>query len=119
MTALPHETLGERHFPRIIASSNHFAEGDAMHVLLVMTGGVLQLAVFVLFGWLWGGSSAAMASAARWFIPLWCLVAAANMWVGVAHAGYTARQEFPILLLNIAVPAVIAALLAWRLSHGS
>lgn len=90
-----------------------------MHVLLVITGGVLQLAVFVLFGWLWGGSSAAMSLAAKCFIPLWCVVAAVNMWVGVAHAGYTARQELPILLLNIALPAAVAAVLSWRLSHGS
>jgi len=57
-----------------------------------------------------------MALAAKVFIPVWLLVAALNMWVGVAHAGYSVKDELPILLLNFAVPAVIAALAAWRLA---
>lgn len=89
-----------------------------MHIALVIAGGLVQLGVCVLFGWLWGASSAAMALAARCFIPLWCVVAAVNMWVGVSHAGYTVQQEAPILLLNIAVPVAMALLMAWRLSHG-
>ena len=40
-----------------------------MHIALVLAGGVLQLALFVLFGWLWGASTTAMALAAKWFIP--------------------------------------------------
>ena len=43
-------------------------------------------------------------------VPAWLLVAAVNMWVGVAHAGYSAREEFPILLLVFAVPAVAAGI---------
>ena len=88
-----------------------------MHIVLVLAGGVLQLGLFILFGWLWGTSTAAMALAAKWFIPVWCLIAAVNMWVGVTHAGYTVRQEAPILLLNILVPAAVAMFAAWRLSH--
>ena len=88
-----------------------------MHIVLVLAGGVLQLGLFILFGWLWGASTAAMALAAKWFIPVWCLIAAVNMWVGVTHAGYTVRQEAPILLLNILVPAAVAMFAAWRLSH--
>ena len=52
------------------------------------------------------------------FVPVWLLVASANMWVGVTHAGYTVRQELPILLVVFAVPAVIAAIAAWQLSRG-
>ena len=89
-----------------------------MHIVLVIVGGLVQLGVCVLFGWLWGASTASMALAARWFVPLWCGVAAVNMWVGVTHAGYTVQQEVPFLLLNIAVPVAVALLLAWRLSHG-
>ena len=88
-----------------------------MHIVLVLAGGVLQLGLFILFGWLWGASTAAMALAAKWFIPVWCLIAAVNMWVGVTHAGYSVRQEAPILLLNILVPAAVAMFAAWRLSH--
>ena len=38
-------------------------------------------------------------TAARYFIPVWFLLAAINMWKGMARAGYTFRDEFPIFLL--------------------
>ena len=88
-----------------------------MHVLMVIGGGLVLLGVFVLFGWLWGANAAGMALAAKIFVPAWLLVAAVNMWVGVAHAGYSAREEFPILLLVFAVPAVAAAIAVWQLSR--
>ncbi|GLS16255.1 MULTISPECIES: hypothetical protein [Hydrogenophaga] len=88
-----------------------------MHMAMVMGAGVLLLVVFVLFGWLWGASAAGMALAAKVFVPVWLLVALTNMWVGVTHAGYTVRQEAPILLLVFAVPAVVAAVVAWQLSR--
>ena len=88
-----------------------------MHVLMVMGGGLVLLGVFVLFGWLWGANVAGMALAAKAFVPAWLLVAAINMWVGVAHAGYSAREEFPILLLVFAVPAVAACIAVGRLSQ--
>jgi len=88
-----------------------------MHMTMVITAGLLQLGVFILFGWLWGASTAGMATAAKLFVPVWLAVAAINMWVGVSHAGYTVRQEAPILLLVFAVPAVIAGVVAWQLSR--
>lgn len=88
-----------------------------MHMAMVMVAGVLLLAVFALFGWLWGASGAGVAFAAKVFVPVWLLVAVANMWVGVTHAGYTVRQELPILLLVFAVPSVVAAVAAWQLSR--
>ena len=89
-----------------------------MHMAMVMGAGVLLLVVFVMFGWLWGASAAGMALAAKVFVPVWLLVAFTNMWVGVTHAGYTVRQELPILLIVFAVPAVIAAIAVWQLSRG-
>jgi hypothetical protein len=89
-----------------------------MHVAMVMGTGVLLLCVFAMFGWLWGASMAGVAFAAKYFVPVWLLIASVNMWVGVTHAGYTVRQEAPILVLVFAVPAAVAALLAWRLSRG-
>jgi len=89
-----------------------------MHVAMVMGTGVLLLCVFAMFGWLWGASMAGVAFAAKCFVPAWLVIASVNMWVGVSHAGYTVRQEAPILLLVFAVPAAVAALLAWRLSRG-
>lgn len=89
-----------------------------MHVAMVIGTGVLLLCVFAMFGWLWGASTAGIAQAARGFIPVWLVIASVNMWVGVSHAGYTVRQEAPILVLVFAVPAAVAAVLAWRLTRG-
>lgn len=89
-----------------------------MHILLVMTGGIVQLGIFILFGWLWGNNAAAMSLAAKVFVPCWFLVAAINMWVGVTHAGYSVKAELPILVLNFMVPAVVAGIAAWQLARG-
>lgn len=89
-----------------------------MHMLLVITGGVLLLGVFALFGKLWGGDVAGVAAAAKVFVTVWLVVALVNMWIGVNKAGYTVAQELPILLVVFAVPAVIAALVAWQLARG-
>ena len=88
-----------------------------MHMALVIGGGVVLLGLFVLFGWLWGASAAGMAVGAKAFVPVWLLVAAVNMWVGVQHAGYSVREEAPILLIVFAVPAAAAAFAVWWLSR--
>jgi hypothetical protein len=88
-----------------------------MHVAMVIGGGLVLLGLFVLFGWLWGASAAGMALAAKLFMPAWAVVALVNMWVGVSHAGYTVRQEAPILVLVFLLPAVVAGIVAWQLSR--
>jgi hypothetical protein len=88
-----------------------------MHVAMVIEGGLAMLGIFVLFGWLWGASAAGMALAAKAFVPAWLAVALVNMWVGVSHAGYTVRQEVPILVLVFLVPAVAAVVVAWKLAR--
>ena len=87
-----------------------------MHILLVNVGGLVQLAIFVLFGWLWGANAAAMALAAKVFVPVWLVVTVVNLWIGVTHAGYSVKEELPILALNFLVPAAVAALVAWQVS---
>jgi hypothetical protein len=47
-------------------------------------------------------------------LSLWLAATGANMWIGVAKAGYSAAEELPILLLLFAVPAAAAALVRWR-----
>ncbi|HEY7635594.1 MAG TPA: hypothetical protein VH763_08625 [Gemmatimonadales bacterium] len=77
------------------------------------------LALFVLAGRLLGAAAplTGMATAARWFIPIWLLAAAINLWAGVALAGYTVAEEAPIFLVVFAVPAVVALFLSWWLAH--
>ncbi|SMF60747.1 hypothetical protein SAMN02982989_1114 [Xaviernesmea oryzae] len=89
-----------------------------MHMLLVVVGGVVLLGVFLLFGKLWGGDISGMAAGAKLFVPAWLAVALVNMWVGVTRAGYTVAQELPILFVVFAVPAALAALVAWQLARG-
>lgn len=50
------------------------------------------------------------------FITIWFLVAATNMWAGVAKAGYTFREELPVFVAIFGIPAAIAALVGRRFS---
>lgn len=88
-----------------------------MHMLLVILGGLVLLGVFGLFGWLWGGNAAGAAVAAKAFVPVWLVLAVANLWVGVHHAGYSVREELPILVVVFLVPAAVAAVVVWSLSR--
>ena len=60
------------------------------------------------------GGVARLRGAALVFIGLWFVAAAANMYVGVARAGYSFKEELPIFLLIFAVPAVAAILVRWK-----
>ena len=66
-----------------------------MHVVMMVVGGILMLGLFLLFGHLWGGNSAALALAIKWFVPMWLVMCLINLWVGVHSAGYGLRDELP------------------------
>jgi hypothetical protein len=38
------------------------------------------------------------------------------MYIGVAQAGYSVREELPIFLLIFAIPATVAAFVWWKFS---
>lgn len=86
-----------------------------MRTMLFLLAGLSLLAAFLLLGKLF---SVTFAEALRWatvaYVAVWFLVAAANMWVGVAKAGYSVAEELPILLLIFGVPAAAAILLKWK-----
>ena len=88
-----------------------------MHTIKVIAVGFLLLGVFLAFG-RWLGGAHSVASAAGYFIPVWLLAAAVNLWFGVARAGYPFLDEVPFFLVVFAVPAGAAGLLWWRLSRG-
>lgn len=89
----------------------------AMHMVLVIGGGIVLLDLFLLFGKLWGGAAPGFAIAAKLFIPVWALVALTNLWVGVTHAGYSVKEELPILVIVFSVPAALAGIAIWRLGR--
>ena len=49
------------------------------------------------------------------FVALWLGISGANLWVGVAKAGYTLNEELPIFLLIFGVPTIVAIFLKWRI----
>jgi hypothetical protein len=85
-----------------------------MHTAMVMAGGFVLLGICVLVGKFAGGSSTALEKAALVFLPLWLIGAGINMWVGVAKAGYTVKQELPIFVVIFAVPAAVALVIWWK-----
>jgi hypothetical protein len=87
-----------------------------MRTLLFLLGGLLLLAAFLLLAKLF---SVSFADATRWatvaYIALWLVIAAANMWIGVARAGYSVAEELPIFVLIFGLPTAVALLLKWKL----
>ena len=65
---------------------------------LVFTAGLL----------LWGAIALHTRRTAVVFVPLWTAVCALNGALGVVGAGYTAAEEIPVFLLNVAVPSAVA-----------
>ena len=49
------------------------------------------------------------------FVALWLVISSANLWVGVAKAGYSLNEELPIFLLIFAVPTIVAIFVKWRI----
>lgn len=88
-----------------------------MHMAMVIGGGVVLLGLFLLFGKLWSGAEPAFGTAAKLFMPAWLIVALVNIWVGVTKAGYSVREELPILAVVFLVPAALAVLVAWRVAR--
>ena len=86
-----------------------------MRTGLFLLSGFLLLAGTLILGKLFSANHAgATTLATALFVVLWFLIAAANMWVGVARAGYSVAEELPILALIFGVPAVIAIIARWK-----
>ena len=83
-------------------------------VLFLLSGFLLLAAVLILARLFAQNFSSATLWATAGFILLWLVVTAANMWVGVAKAGYSAAEELPIFLLLFGVPAAVALVLKWK-----
>jgi hypothetical protein len=86
-----------------------------MRTVLFVVAGLLLMGGFLLVGKLFTGQyphSARVATVA--FICVWLVVAAVNMWLGVARAGYSVADELPIFLLIFGAPAALAWLIKWQ-----
>ena len=89
-----------------------------MRTAIIIGAGLMLLAIFVLIGRFAGSPVAsAMAKGALYFLPVWFIAAAVNMWMGVAKAGYSVAEEAPIFALIFAVPAAVALFAWWHYSR--
>jgi hypothetical protein len=87
-----------------------------MRTPLFLFVGLLLLAACMLLGRLFSSNyPGATYAATITFVVLWLAISAANMWVGVAKAGYSVSGEFPIFLLIFALPAALALFLKWKI----
>ena len=86
-----------------------------MRTGLFLLSGFLFLGGSLVVGKLFSSNYPAGTTAATvLFLVLWLAIAAANMWVGVAKAGYSVSEELPIFALIFAVPAAVAVLVRWK-----
>jgi len=82
-----------------------------MRTIMILVGGFVLLGVCLLAS---RGLASSLALGAKVFIPIWLLVAATNMWIGVSRAGYSVAEELPIFLLIFGVPAAVAVFVWWK-----
>ena len=88
-----------------------------MRSLIIIAAGFALLVLCLFAARLFGRTlPESMLIGAQVFIPLWLIAAAANMWMGVAKAGYSVMEELPIFLLIFALPAAAAAFAWWKSS---
>jgi len=85
-----------------------------MRTAIIIGAGLIIGALFLFAGRLLGRGPETIALGAKLFIALWFIAAAANMWLGVARAGYSLMEELPIFLVIFGVPAAAAGFLWWK-----
>jgi len=82
---------------------------------IIILGGLTLLAFLTLLGTRLGGG-VSMVTAAQIFIPFWFVAVLINMWTGVARAGYSVADEFPVFVVTFAIPAAVAVFVWWYFS---
>ena len=86
-----------------------------MRTALFLVAGLLLLAASLLLGRLFSANyPGATVAATVAYVALWFVIAGANMWIGVAKAGYSVTEELPIFLLIFGLPAAAAMVLKWK-----
>jgi hypothetical protein len=79
-----------------------------MRTALIILGGLVAWGVLVAAAKVSANPSRAIGTATIVFVVGWFVVAAVNMYFGVARAGYAFREELPIFLVIFLVPAIVA-----------
>lgn len=79
-----------------------------MRTALIILAGFLVWGVCVGAAKMSANPGRAIGTATLAFVGIWLLVAAVNMYFGVARAGYAFQEELPIFLVIFFVPAIVA-----------
>lgn len=86
-----------------------------MRTAFILVSGLLMFISFFFYSRLFVQHfPSAVAIATYSFVVLWLAATAFNMWVGVSHAGYSFRDELPIMLLLFALPTAVALIVRWK-----
>lgn len=86
-----------------------------MRTALIILGGFVLWGVCLVLAKMLGASrpsSTTMATVV--FAVVWLCVAAWNMWMGIARAGYSVSEELPIFFVIFLVPVIVAVIVKWR-----
>ncbi len=84
-----------------------------MQTVLVLAGGMILLALCVIFSRVVGFSRSA---GAILFIPLWFVIAAVHLWRSVTGEGAGVDEAFAVFLAIFVTPSALALIVWWRLS---
>lgn len=86
-----------------------------MRTVIILAAGLMMFAGAFLYSRLFVQHYPHAVTWATWsFVGLWLAATVFNLWVGVSHAGYSVREELPILLLLFGLPAIVALLMRWK-----
>ena len=86
-----------------------------MRTLIILIGGLVLWGACLGVARLLGDASAGKTSLATYvFVALWFVISAANMWIGVAQAGYSVKEELPIFILIFSLPVAVALFVQWK-----
>jgi heme A synthase len=83
-------------------------------LIIIVIGFVIWVVCLGLAKLLANASAASLSLATAAFVAIWFLIAAANMWMGVARPEYSFSDELPIFLLIFLLPAAAAVFVNWK-----
>jgi phage shock protein PspC (stress-responsive transcriptional regulator) len=85
-----------------------------MRTLILIASGLALWGAMLGLAKSFGTTPSAMRTTTIAFVILWGVIAAVNMYIGVARAGYSVREELPIFFAIWLAPAIPALLVRWR-----
>jgi hypothetical protein len=92
------------------------AGSGSVRTAIIIGIGLALLAVFAIGARIGG---VGLRGVLPWFAVLWAAAAAANMYVGIARAGYSFQEELPVFLVIAGVPIAVGWAVVWWLSSKS